>query len=425
MRTSGGWSRRYLMRAAAGILIGIASFASAKAQTADPATTDFGGPRWVATWGIPPMANGSAFGAGSRSFDNQTLRQIVPISVGGSRVRIKLSNEYGVGALIVGSAHVAIQSTGASTVPGTDRPLTFRGQESVVIPQGATAFSDPVNFAVPSNAKLAISLYFPQNTGFVTYHENGTQTAYTSTPGNFSDAVDLPVQDDTSVSRYVLTFVEVLSQKRVDGLAIFGDSISEGSTTTLNANRRASDVLSRWFNPPFAPARLAVLNQSTGCGRLLFDTCGPKGLSRFDREVLNATGVNQVLVELGLGDIIFPTAVGMPEELVSADQIIAGLKQLIRRAHQGGLRIYGATIPPNASTPFGGVYTPENEAKRQAVNRWIRTSRQFDAVVDYDQALRDPNDPDQLLPAYDSGDGIHPNDAGHEAIARAIALSLH
>ncbi|MFC4314417.1 SGNH/GDSL hydrolase family protein [Steroidobacter flavus] len=406
------------------MLVGIASLTAAKAQVAEPATADFNGPRWVATWGVPPMANGSAFGAGSRSFDNQTLRQIIPITVGGSRVRIKLSNEYGVGALIVGAAHVAVQSTGASTVPGTDRALTFRGQESVVIPEGATVFSDAVNFSVSSNARLAISLYFPQNTGFVTYHENGTQTAYTSTPGNFSDAVDLPVQNDTSLSKYVLTFVEVLSSRRVDGLAIFGDSVSEGSTTTVNANRRASDVLSRWFNLPFGPGRLAVLNQSTGCGRLLSDTCGPSGVSRFDREVLNATGVNQVLIELGLVDIILPTVLGDATQIVTADQIIAGLRQLIRRAHQGGLRIYGATITPNGSSPVPGVYTPENEAKRQAVNRWIRTSRQFDAVVDYDLTLRDPSDPYQLSPAYDSGDGIHPNDAGHEAIARAIALSV-
>ncbi len=424
MRKSGWWSRRSLMRAVAGILVGIASLATAKAQTAEPATADFGGPRWVATWGVPPMPHGSTFNPGSRSFDNQTVRQIVPITVGGSRVRIKLSNEYGVGALIVGAAHVALQSTGASIVSGTDKALTFRGRESVVIPEGATVLSDPVNFAVPSNARLSISLYFPQNTGFVTYHENGTQTAYTSTPGNFADAVNLPVQDDTSLSRYVLTFVEVLSPGRVDGLAIFGDSVSEGSTTTPNANRRASDVLSRWFNLPYGPARLAVLNQSTGCGRLLSDICGPSGLSRFDREVLNATGVNQVLIELGLVDIILPTVLGDPNQLVSADQIIAGLRQLIRRARQEGLRVYGATITPNGSSPVPGVHTPENEAKRQAVNRWIRTSRQFDAVVDYDLSLRDPNDPDRLAPAYDSGDGIHPNDAGHEAIARAIALSL-
>ncbi|WP_116810546.1 SGNH/GDSL hydrolase family protein [Steroidobacter cummioxidans] len=423
MKKSGEWSRRYLIQVAAGICMGLASFASARAQTADTATADFGGPQWIATWSAPPMPQGST-GGSSRSFDNQTVRQIIPITVGGSRVRIKLSNEYGVGALIVGAAHVAVQSTGASIVRGTDRTLTFRGQASVVIPQGAVALSDPVNFAVPSNTRLAISLYLPQNTGFATYHENGNQTVYTSTPGNFSDAADLPILDTDSTSRYWLTFVEVLAPRKIDSLAIFGDSISEGATTTLNANRRVSDVLSRWFNPPVGPGRLAVLNQATGCGRLLFDVCGPKGLSRFDREVLNATGVNQVLIELGYVDIIFPTATGALDQIVSADQIINGLKQLIRRARAAGLRVYGATLQPNGSSPFPGVYTPENEAKRQAVNRWIRTSRQYDAVVDYDLALRDPSNPLQLLPAYDAGDGIHPNDAGHEALARAIALSL-
>jgi lysophospholipase L1-like esterase len=368
------------------------------------------------------MPHGSSFG-GSRSFDNQTVRQIAHISAGGSRVRVKLSNQYGVGALIVGSANVALQSTGASIVPASNRVLTFRGQASVVIPEGAVALSDPVNLNVPSNANLSISIYVPQNTGFATYHENGNQTAYISAAGDFSDATDFPTED-TSLSRYWLTFVEVLPQRRIGALAIFGDSISEGASTTLDANRRVNDVLSQWFNPTSGPARLAILNQATGCGRLLWDFCGPKGLSRFDTDVLNATGVNQVLLELGYVDIIYPTAFGVPGELVSAQQIIDGLRQLIRRARLRGLRVYGATLQPNGSTPFPNVYTPENEAKRQAVNHWIRTTRELDGVADYDRALRDPSEPTRLLPAYDSSDGIHPNDAGHEAMARAIALSL-
>lgn len=411
-------SRRCLFMAAASVIIGVASFSTARGQAADS-----GASRWVATWSVPPMAHESAFG-GSRSFDNQTVRQIVHISAGGTRVRVKLSNEYGVGALIIGSAHIAMQSTGASIVPASDRTLTFRGQTSVIIPEGAVALSDPVNLNVPSNTSLAISIYVPQNTGFATYHENGTQTAYISGPGDFSDAIDFPVQDDTSLSRYWLTFVEVLPQRRLGALAIIGDSISEGSTTTVNANRRVSDVLSRRLNPASGLPRLAVLNQGTGCGRLLRDFCGPSGLSRFERDVLNATGITHVLIELGYVDIIYPTAFGIPEEIVSAEQIIAGLRQLIRRARLRGLRVYGATITPNGSTPFPNVHTPENEAKRQAVNHWIRTSGEFDAVADYDVAVRDPSDPARLLPAYDPSDGIHLNDAGHEAIARVIALSL-
>jgi lysophospholipase L1-like esterase len=414
-------SRRYVFTAAASMLIGAASFFGiATAQTVDEAA-EFGGARWVASWSVPPMAHGSAFG-GSRSFDNQTVRQIVHISAGGTRIRVKLSNEYGVGALIVGSARIAKQSSGASIVPASDRALTFRGQTSVVIPEGAVALSDPVNMSVPSNTNLAISLYVPQNTGLATYHENGGQRTYISGPGDFSETVDFPSQE-TTLSRYWLTFVEVLPHRRIGALAIFGDSLSEGATTTVDANLRVNDVLSRWINPPSAPARLAIINQSTGCGRLLWDFCGPKGLSRFDREVVNATGVTQVVLELGYVDIIFPTAANIPAEIVSADQIIAGLRQLIRRARVGGIKVYVATLLPNGSSPIPGVYTPENEAKRQAVNRWIRTSREFDGVADYDLALRDPSEPTRLLPAYDA-DGVHPNDAGHEALARAIALSL-
>lgn len=410
---------RYLFAAAASIVMAAASLATAGAQTNDP-TTESSGARWVASWSVSAMAHGSAFG-GSRSFDNQTVRQVMHISAGGTRVRVKLSNEYGVGALIVGSANVALQATAASIVPASNRALTFRGRPSVVIPQGAVVLSDPVNLHAPANSNLTISLYLPQNTGFATYHENGNQTAFISPPGDFSDATDFPVQE-TSVSRFFVTFVEVLPQRRIDALAIIGDSISEGATTTLDANRRVNDVLSRWFNQ--GEGRVAILNQATGCGRLLRDFCGPSGVSRFERDVLNATGVTQVLLELGYVDIIYPTAFGVPAEITSAEEIIAGLRQLIRRAKLRGLRVYGATITPNSSTPFPNVHTPENEAKRLAVNHWVRTTREFDGVVDYDRALRDPSDPTRLLPAYDSGDGLHPGDAGHEAMARAIALSL-
>jgi lysophospholipase L1-like esterase len=413
-------SRRSMFAAAAGILLGAASLSTASAQSTEP-TAESGAPRWVASWSVPLTADTLTFGD-SRSFDNQTVRQVVHISAGGSRLRVKISNEYGESTLIVGSANVALQSTGSSIVAASNRALTFRGLPSVVIPVGATVLSDPVNLSVPSNADLSISVYVPQVTGLAPYHENGNQTAYISAAGDFSDAVDFPTES-TSMSRYWISFVEVLPQRRINALAIFGDSISEGSTTTDDANRRLNDVLSRWINPP-GSARLAILNQATGCGRLLWDKCGPKGLTRFDREVLNATGVTQVLIELGYGDIIFPTAFGVPEEIVSAEQIIDGLRQLVRRARVRGLRVYGATAPPNASTPFGGVHTPENEAKRQALNHWVRTSGAFDAVADYDLTLRDPSDPLQLLPAYDSGDGIHPNDAGHEALARTVALSL-
>jgi lysophospholipase L1-like esterase len=399
------------------VLIGPAFLSTAGAQGAD-----FSGPRWVATWSVPPMQDGTAIGA-SRSFENQTVRQIVYISVGGSRLRVKLSNEYGSSALIIGSAHLAVQSSGASIVPQSDRVLKFGGQGSVVIPAGSVALSDPVTLSVPSNTSLTISIFVPQNTGPATYHQNATQTAYISGPGDFSAASSFPVQE-TETSRYWLTFVEVVPQRNVGVLAVFGDSVSEGATTTLDANRRATDVLSRWFNPPYLPAQMAFLNQSTGCGRLLRDFCGPSGLSRFQRDVLNAAGITHVVLALGLGDIIFPTAAGDPSQLVSVDEIIAGTRQLISQARLRGLKVYGATISPNEGTTFPNTHTPENEAKRLAFNRWVRTSREFDGVADYDLALRDPSHPARLLPAYASADNLHPNDAGHEALARAIAVSL-
>ena len=400
------------------VLIGVTGPSAARAQG-----TDFGNPHWIATWSVPPMADGSAIGA-SRSFENQTVRQIVYISAGGSRMRVKLSNEYGAGALIIGSAHMAVQSTGASIVPQSDRTLTFGGQGSVVIPAGTVAVSDPVNLSVPSNTSLAISLFVPQNTGPATYHQNATQSAFVSGPGDFSDAVDFPTQGQPETSRYWLTFVEVQSQRRVPVLAVFGDSVSEGATTTLDANRRATDDLSRWFNPRFLPPQMAVLNQSTGCGRLLRDFCGPSGLSRFQRDVLNAAGISHVVLALGLVDIIFPTAAGDPTQLASVDEIIAGIRQLIKQARARGLKVYGATISPNEGTTFPNTHTPENEAKRLAINHWVRTSHEFDGVADYDLALRDPTHPARLLPAYAAPDNLHPNDAGHEALARAIALSL-
>jgi lysophospholipase L1-like esterase len=413
------WCRSMFI-AAVGILLGAASL-STSAQSTDPsAETTL--PRWVTSWSVPLMPEGLTLGQ-SRSFDNQTVRQVVHISAGGSRVRVKFSNEYGEGTLIVGSANLAFQSTGASIVPGSNRALTFRGAPSVEIPVGATALSDPVSLSVPSNANLTISIYVAQSTGLAPYHENGNQTAYISAAGDFSDATDFPVQAETT-SRFWLSFVEVLPPKRIGALAIFGASISEGSTTLKDTNGRMNDVLSRWINPSSGAPKMAVFNQSTGCARLLWDVCGPKGLARFDREVLNATGVTQVLIDLGLGDIIFPTFFERPDEIVSAQQIIDGIRQLVRRARLRGLRVYVATLPPNGSTPAPRVFTPENEAKRQAVNHWIRTSREFDGVADYDLALRDPSDPVRLLAAYDAGDGIHPNNAGHEALARAVALSL-
>jgi lysophospholipase L1-like esterase len=247
------------------------------------------------------------------------------------------------------------------------------------------------------------------------------QTSYISPPGDFTDSIDMPVQLAT-VSRFFLSVVEVSAREDVGVVVALGDSITVGARSTVDAYRTWPDILSARLNR-FGP-RFAVVNQGVGCGRLLFDVCGQNGAARFDRDVLAVTGATHVIVALGLNDIGIPTILGTPEELVTAAEIIAGLRQLIERAHEKGLPVFGATITPVGSSVVPGFYTPENEAKRLQVNAWIRSSRAFDGVIDFDRAVRDPAKPEQLSPLLSSDDGIHPNDAGYLALANAIDPGL-
>ncbi len=380
------------------------------------------GGRWVASWGAAPMPPDTAFDL-PRSFANQTIRHVLNVSAGGKQVRVRLSNAFGAQPLKVGGTHVAVHGEGPAIVPGTDRTLTFGGKASVTIPPGGDALSDPVGLKVASHSGLAVSVYVPVDTGFATYHESSSQTSYISAPGDFAGATQLPVAEET-VSRFFLSAVEVKTPAEVPTLVAIGDSITEGFGSTIDANRRWTDFLSARFNPPSGPARLAVVNHGVGCNRLLHDICGQNGVDRFERDVLSVTGATHVVVALGINDIMLPGLVNPPLEFVSADEIIAGLRQLADRAHADDLAVFGATLMPIGSSAIPGVFTPENEAKRQAVNQWVRAGHAFDAVIDFEATMRDPGQPDRLLPAYDSGDGIHPNDAGYEAMADSIDASL-
>jgi len=368
------------------------------------------------------MAPGSAF-APPAIFENQTIREIAHISVGGRRVRVKLSNTFGATPLLIGAAHVAVHDSGASIVPGTDRTLKFSGQASISIPAGALALSDPVDLEVPSLSNLAVTIFVPNNTGAATYHESANQTAYISGPGNFTSATALPTQR-TATSWYWLSGIEVLPRVKLGAVVVTGDSIAEGGRSTDDANRRWTDVLSARLNPQGGRARIGVLNQAIGCSRLLRDFCGPAGAARFDRDELAQTGVTHVIIALGLVDIVFATVSNDPSQAVTADEVITGLRQLIERTHAKGLKAYGATLTPNEGSTFSGFFTPENEAKRQVVNRWIRTSGAFDAVLDFDRVVRDPTHPARLLPIYASDDLTHLSDAGYEAVGNSIDLSL-
>jgi len=390
--------------------------------------------RWVATWSAAPIEPGpntidAIFGNDhSRSFENQTVRNIAHTSVGGKRIRVRLSNAFGHEPLRVGAAHVALRRSLAAIYPASSRRLTFSGQPSIVVPAGAVAVSDALEFDVPAAGDLAVSVYLPAAAEPATFHETTMQTSYVTGAGNFVNAPDLPGATPTN-STFYLTVVEVLPSESIGTLVAFGDSITQGAGSTPDANRTWPDFLSARLNPHPARPRMAVINQGIGCGRLLFDFCGPGGAARFDRDVLAVTGATAVIVHLGLNDITIPSILpifGHPEfavENVSAADIITGLHQLTLRTRAQGVKIFGATITPLGSSTVPGVVTPENEAKRQAVNRWIRTSGAFDGVADFDAAVRDPANPARLAPAYDF-DGLHLTDAGYEALANAVNLSM-
>jgi len=377
---------------------------------------------WVATWTASPMAADSALDEANSGFNGQTLRQIARISIGGNRLRVRLSNAYGSHPLLVGAVHLALHGVGASIVAASDRTLLFNGKGSVTIPAGALVLSDPVNLTVAPLTELAVSLYFPVATGPVTWHQLGMQTTFLSPPGDETAAVSLPIAS-TSKSLYLLSGVEVMAGPEIGAVVALGDSITDGYASTVDADHRWPNFLARRLNDAAAPWRMAVLDQGISGNRLLHETEGPNALGRFDRDVLAQPGVTHVIVLEGINDIGMPGYLGRPDEEVTSEEIIGAYRQLILRAHEKGLKVYGATLTPfeDSGEPY---YSPAGEAKREAVNAWIRSQSEFDAVIDFDRVIRDPTHPTRLLAAYDSGDHLHPSDAGYQAMAASIDLRL-
>ncbi|TDH61433.1 SGNH/GDSL hydrolase family protein [Dankookia rubra] len=411
--------RRFGRRAllAAGLLAGMAPVV-APALARDGQDAD--GRHWVATWqgspqtGDPLLAN---LVPPPPSYADQTLREIVHVSLGGPQLRLRLTNSYGAQTLVVGAVHVARAAEGSGIRPGTDRPVTFAGQPGASIPPGAVLVSDPVDLAVPALSDLAVSLYVPQDTGPATQHTLGVQTSYV-TAGDATGAESFPPDAATILTRPFLSNVEVLGTPQSYAVVTLGDSITDGYNSTVDANARWPDQLARRLRAQYGN-RVAVSNAGISGNRVLHDAIGPNALARFDRDVLVQAGARFVTVLEGINDIGFSVALA-PAEAVTAEQIIAGYRQLIARAHDQGLTIYGCTL-----TPFqgAGYYSEAGEAKRQAVNAFIRGGG-FDGVIDFDKAVRDPQNPAMLLAAYDSGDHLHPSDAGYAAMAAAIDLSL-
>jgi lysophospholipase L1-like esterase len=393
---------------------------------------------WIGTWATAAQP----FLAKSlQTYRNQTLRLIVHTSVGGTRVRIKISNTYGKGPLFIGGAHLARRTAAAEIDPRSDRMLKFHGKTSPTIPAGSLAISDPVDLDVPPLSDLAISLFLPQRTEARTSHSLAMQTNYVSPEtGDSTAAVKFSVAKEIH-SWAFLTGVDVEASPGAAAIVAFGSSLTDGDGTTTDTNGRWPDVLAgRLQEDAGIKAKIGVLNEGIIGNRLLYDSpkgsgnpfgagLGQAGLTRFERDVLAQAGVRYVIVGLGINDILFPAfPFTPPTEKVSAEDIISGYRQLIGRAHRKGIRVIGTTNPPFENSAFEGLvsafYTPTREAVRQKVNDWIRSSGEFDGVVDLDAVLRDPSHPTQLLPAYDSGDHLHPNNAGCIAEGNAFPLEM-
>jgi lysophospholipase L1-like esterase len=395
------------------------------------------GETWIGTWATAPQP----FMPGAlQNFRNQTLRLIVHASAGGAKSRIKISNTYGDQALLIGAAHIARSTTGADIDPSSDRTLKFKGRTSTTIPAHSTVQSDAVDLEVPGLSDLAISLFLPNATQATTSHILAMQTSYVSPEtGNSCAAVKFPVGKQLH-SWPFLTGVDVAASSGGMAIVAFGSSLTDGDGSTLDANMRWPNVLAKRLQTQGGVwKKVGVLNEGLIGNRLLSNSpqqagspfgaaLGQSGLTRFERDVLDQAGVKYVIVALGINDIAMPGTITPATEMVGVKSMISGYRQLITRAHKTGIRIIGSTNPPfenaflkNSSYRF---YTPQKEIVRQEVNDWIRTSGEFDGVIDFDQVVRDPTHPSRLLPAYDSGDHFHPNDEGYAASGKAVPLSL-
>ncbi|HMK31417.1 MAG TPA: SGNH/GDSL hydrolase family protein [Terriglobales bacterium] len=382
--------------------------------------------RWVGSWAAAQQLVEPHNSLPDDDLRDATLRQVVHLSTGGTELRVRLSNGFGSAPLHFTAVHIAkpAASPSAKIEPASDRALTFSGSLEVTVPAGADYLSDPVAFSAAALSDLTITLRIDQPPARQTGHPGARATSYV-VHGDLASAADLPNAKKVE-HWYFVSGVDVSAAPAAAAVVTLGDSITDGRGATVDANNRWPDVLARRLQAGPANAKLAVLNQGIGGNRLLLDGLGPNALARFDHDVLAQAGVRFVIVLEGINDMGMlaragEAAAGDHEALVR--RIQAAYEQMVARAHTHGIRVIGATILPFVGSEFYHP-GPSNEADRQAVNQWIRTPGHFDAVIDFDQLMRDPAHPDRLLPAFDSGDHLHPSPDGYAAMGEAVPLSL-
>lgn len=381
---------------------------------------------WVASWGASQQVPEPANSLPADDLRNATLRQIVHLSIGGPSIRVHLSNAFGTEALHLTSVHIARPLSPALPAidPASDLALTFASKPDVTIPPGAEVLSDPIDFGVAPLSDIAVTIHFDAPPAGETGHPGSRATSY-YVHGDAVSAATL-TEPKRADHWYQLSEVDVLATPDSATLVALGDSITDGHGATTNGNDRWTDVLAQRLQASAQTRTIGVSNQGIGGNHLLTDGLGPNVLARFDRDVLAPAGVRWLIVFEGvndLGELARDGEVPPAAHEAFVARVLAAYQQVIARAHAHGLRVYGATITPYVGS---GYYHPGplSEADRQAVNAWIRTAGHFDAVIEFDSVVRDPAHPDQLLPAYDCGDHLHPSPAGYKAMAESIPLSL-
>jgi lysophospholipase L1-like esterase len=371
------------------------------------------GAGWVGTWGTSPQLTEPRNLPPPPGLTGNTLRQIVQVSIGGEKLRIRFSNDFGTNPVTMTSVHLALSDGGSAIKTDTDQALTFQGKPSVTIPAGESVLSDDFDFHLAPLSKLAVTISFGDTSGAVTGHPGSRSTSYLQS-GDAVSATSLP--DATNTQHwYILNGIDVQSDHPAGAIVALGDSITDGRGSGTDKNDRWPDDLMHCLQANPDTADIAVLNKGIGGNCILRGGLGPTALSRFNRDVLSQSDVRWLIILEGVNDI------GGSFSASVSTNLIAAFKKMIQEAHAQHILVYGATI-----TPFGKSFydNPRHETARETVNNWIRTGGEFDAVIDFDAAVRDPQNPDRLQSVADSGDHLHPNEAGYKMMADAIDLKL-